>query len=270
MSAAAVGMVLAGALLLWPARPRPTALGSRRAGADLRRWRAGLGQPRGGARWTLGGATVVTALLALAVPWHAAVCAGLLAAVSARFWAEGRARRATAQRLARDVETLQAVASELRSGNHLATALRSAGTTADTAMCRALTRAAHAIDLGDDPASSLERTGAAGAAQLAGLVRLSGERGIALAHAVEILAADADDEAAAGRDVDSLLAGPRATAALLTLLPVFGLIMGQTIGADPWRVLLHSTAGAVAMVAGTVLAASGMLWTGALVRTARP
>lgn len=268
MTASVVLLLLSVALLAWPHRHRITAGDPATRWAGLRDRVAAVWRPEQGPRWILGPAAVCAAAVALFAPWHAVLSAGVLTAVAASSWAQARERRRVANRLARAVETLQAVAAELRAGNDLAAALRSAGTVADTAMCAALTRAAQAIQMGDDPAASLERTAADGVDQLAGLVRLSGSRGIALAEAVEVLAGDATEQAIARRDVASLLAGPRATAALLTLLPVFGIVMGQTIGADPWQVLLHTSAGAIAMIAGTVLAAAGVIWTGAMVRGA--
>jgi tight adherence protein B len=259
-------LVLAIGLLLWPGGGRrfdvvASTIGGRRVWERF----TTLSIPDRSGRWIIGTAAVVGTLVALFAPWHAALSAGVLSAVAASSWSQGQVRRRDAARLAQDVETLQAIAAELRAGNDLAAALRSAGTIADTTMCSALTRAAHAIQMGHDPAASLDRAGVDGVDQLAGLVRLSGARGIALAEAVEVLAGDATERANARRDVASLLAGPRATAAMLTLLPLFGILMGQTIGADPWRVLLHTSAGAIAMLAGTALAAAGVLWTGAMV-----
>lgn len=262
MTGSAVLLLLATALWVWPARN--LAAGLREASVRT----MSLSLPEHGGRWIPGLSAICAAVVALFVPWHAALCAGALAAVAAWSWAQARQRRLKARQLAGDVEALQAVAAELQAGNDLTAALHSAGTTADTPMCAALLRAAHATQMGDDPAASLQRTELADVEQLAGLVGLSGSRGVALAEAVEALAGDAAERADARRDIASLLAGPRATAALLTLLPIFGLMMGQAIGADPWRVLLHTSAGAIAMIVGTALAVAGVLWTAAMVGTA--
>ncbi|MFV0532596.1 MAG: type II secretion system F family protein [Cumulibacter sp.] len=265
-AAAALG-VLAMAVLLWPSHSHPIGRGPDRVG--FRERLAALEVPEHPGRWIVGVAAVCAAAVAFIAPWHAAISAGVLSAIAASSWAQGRRRRADALMLSRDVETLQAIGAELRAGNDLAAALRSAGTVADTRMCAALTRAAQAIRMGDDPGAALERTAVSGVHRLAGLVRLSGSAGIALAEAVEVLADDATTQAHVRRDVTSLLAGPRATAALLTMLPAFGIVMGQTIGADPWRVLMHTNAGAIAMLVGTVLAAAGVWWTNAMVNGAQ-
>jgi tight adherence protein B len=68
----------------------------------------------------------------------------------------------------------------------------------------------------------------------------------------------ADDEAAA--ELDALSAGPRATALVLCLLPVFALVLGTALGASPLPVLLHTTLGAGLVAASLVLDVAGLLW----------
>lgn len=75
-----------------------------------------------------------------------------------------------------------------------------------------------------------------------------------------------DEDARGARD--AALAGPRATARLLTWLPAGGLLIGQAIGADPLAVLAGTTAGRVCAVTGAVLAVTGTVWTRRLVRSA--
>jgi tight adherence protein B len=56
-------------------------------------------------------------------------------------------------------------------------------------------------------------------------------------------------------------AGTRATAVLLAVLPAAGVAVGYGIGADPLRLLFHSTAGAACVAAACVLQVGGLLWT---------
>ncbi|MDQ1720891.1 MAG: tight adherence protein, partial [Pseudonocardiales bacterium] len=72
------------------------------------------------------------------------------------------------------------------------------------------------------------------------------------------------------RAVRTVLAGPRSSALLLAGLPLIGLAMGAAMGAQPGRVLLHSTAGLLALAAGVVLDLTGVAWTLALSRRAMP
>ena len=61
--------------------------------------------------------------------------------------------------------------------------------------------------------------------------------------------------------VDATLAGPRATAVILTALPGFGVLLGSGFGADPLGVLLTGTLGGVLCLAGAVFLTVGLLWT---------
>lgn len=268
MTGAAILILIAVALLVWP-RTDLLPRGHRaERGTNIPARLAALIAPSVGRRWIASAAAVSITAVALVAPWHAALCAGVLAALTTDSWLQARRRRLDEAQRVNDVDTLQALAAELRAGNDISAAFRSAGSMARTPMCRALGRAAQAVEMGDDPAASLERTGSAEVQPLAGLVRLSGSTGIALAEAIEVLADDATEAAVARREVASLVAGPRATAGMLTLLPVFGIVMGQMIGADPWRVLLHTSAGAITMITGTALAAAGVMWTATMVRRA--
>jgi tight adherence protein B len=84
--------------------------------------------------------------------------------------------------------------------------------------------------------------------------------GAPLATVLERVAAD---EEAAG-ELHAALAGPRATARVLSLLPVLGLVVSGLIGADPVGVVLGGGLGSVAAVLGVGLLLLGRLWTRAL------
>ncbi|HLS14459.1 MAG TPA: type II secretion protein F [Beutenbergiaceae bacterium] len=73
-------------------------------------------------------------------------------------------------------------------------------------------------------------------------------------------------EAEAARRV--ALAGPRATARLLSWLPLAGLGLGWAWGAEPLSVLLGGGWGGVCLVAGAILMVGGRVWVNRLVRTA--
>lgn len=60
--------------------------------------------------------------------------------------------------------------------------------------------------------------------------------------------------------VGAALAGARATAAILALLPAFGVVLGQMIGAHPIRFLLGGGLGGILLVLGVVLVAAGLVW----------
>ncbi|WP_413248607.1 type II secretion system F family protein [Sinomonas flava] len=92
--------------------------------------------------------------------------------------------------------------------------------------------------------------------------------GSPLAGVLDRLAAllEADADAAAARAV--ALAGPRATAQVLSVLPVAGLGLGFLMGADPVGVLLSTPVGAACLSLGAILTLAGRWWSARLVRSA--
>lgn len=268
MSAAVPLLAIALALLLWPA---PSLVQAHRPGtaALWSRARSAIGDARVGWRVCLSVALGVTLVLGATAPPHAAICGGLVTAVAVTALARSRDRKRALAQESRDADSLHALAAELRAGHDLAAALLATATGGFGSLGTAMERAAHAIAMGERPADALERASAESLSrQLAGLVRISGSHGLPLADAVEVLAAEAEERMRHRRDLAGLLAGPRATASLLAALPVLGLVMGESIGAHPVRILLHTGAGAVAMTAGVALTVAGMLWTQSLVARA--
>ncbi|WP_408004799.1 type II secretion system F family protein, partial [Pseudonocardia lacus] len=70
--------------------------------------------------------------------------------------------------------------------------------------------------------------------------------------------------------VRAQLAGPRATAVVLTALPVLGLGLGQLVGADPVAVLRGGPLGQAMLVVGAGLAAAGAAWSERILGSAVP
>lgn len=193
-----------------------------------------------------------------------------------------RRRRAQHRRLSTATTTasqladaVRRITDELRAGSHPAAALD--GVQADGPQAReVLAPAAAAARLGDGVAAALCR-GAADRPELAGDIEriavawsLADRHGIPLA---DLLARAHDDirwRIRFGATVRAQLAGPRATATVLTALPVLGLGLGQLVGADPIDVLRSGVLGQVLLVIGVALAAAGMAWSEYILRTAVP
>lgn len=268
LAALAVGLLAGGA----QGGADPRAALSRAAPVGARGSGARRGLPRGIAGWLgrpagLAGTTAAGGLL-LAGP-----VAGLLAAavaLAARAGARERARATVARRdHQRAVEAVQALGAELRSGRTPGEALEVAGEVATGEVGTALRRAAQAASLGGEvPAALLSTDRCALLCSLAACWRVCSGTGSGLAAAVERLAdglaADADRQ----RALEAELAGPRASAGLLALLPIAGVALSAGLGADPLRVLLHTPVGSACLVAGASLDLVGLLWTRALVRRA--
>jgi tight adherence protein B len=253
------------AVLVWPdgsTRRRQRVIRVVRGAADPARRTGRLRLPVPAA--TVGGAVAVAA--AVSTPLVAAL-AGVVAAVACRTWVLGRRAARADARLAAVAEGLGALAAELRSGRSLdAAADTAAAACGDEASGRALARAVRgqgAASAGGQPdgvATALERISAA--------ARLSGRTGCSLAV---VLAAVEDDLRArrrADQEVRAATAAPRAAAALLAGLPVFGLLMGSGVGADPWQVLTTTGTGQVLLVAGVGLELAGLTWSRRLVQRA--
>jgi tight adherence protein B len=88
-----------------------------------------------------------------------------------------------------------------------------------------------------------------------------GERaGAPLAAVLERVADDMTVVESQRRSVAVALAGARASAGLMALLPGLGLAMGTAMGGDPVRFLLGSPAGRLVLCLGVLLDAAGVLW----------
>jgi tight adherence protein B len=92
--------------------------------------------------------------------------------------------------------------------------------------------------------------------------------GAGLAAALDRVAAALRAEADQREDLRAQLAGPRSTAVLLALLPLFGLVLGTGLGAHPGAVLLHTPAGLACLAAGAALEWAGLAWTARIIRVA--
>jgi tight adherence protein B len=70
------------------------------------------------------------------------------------------------------------------------------------------------------------------------------------------------------REVAAALAGARSTGTLLAVLPLLGVGLGVGMGARPLTVLLAQPRGQLALVAGVLLEALGVLWTSRIIAAA--
>lgn len=224
-----------------------------------------------------GAALAVAPVAGVAV---AAVCTALLRGHDAT-----RARRQREQEREHTVELLVAFALELRAGRGPEAALVAAAADLPSAAPPArpthpghlappghpalpgLHGALRAARAGGDVAAALT-TGPPGLQALAAAWRVSARSGAPLALAAERLAVAAQAEAAAARELDAALAGPRSSARLLAGLPALGLLLAAGLGADPVHVLLHTPLGAGCLLTGLALDLAGAAWTAALVRNA--
>ena len=224
--------------------------------------------------WRWGGPVAAGAAAGLLTAGPGGALAGALLAITvARGRADRAARRAATTGAAELADSLRRITDELRSGSHPAAALAGVSTDGPVA-ARLLTPAATAARLGDDVPAALRRRQDTGPAAELGRVAaawsLAEQHGVPLA---EVLVGVHDDIRWRVRfeaGVQALLAGPRATAGVLTALPGLGVALGQLLGADPIGVLRGGPLGQVLLVVGLGLVAAGRAWTEQILRRAVP
>lgn len=225
---------------------------------------------RPGAAWpvVLGGLVG----LGLAGP-GGAVAGGLVAFIVRRRHVRGRARRVAAEAARQLADAVGRIGEELRTGSHPAAAL--GGVTADGSHARTLLApAAAAARLGDGVPAALRRAAAlrpdvgADLHRLAEAWALTERHGVPLAELLAGVQGDIRWRVRFSDTVRAQLAGPRATAAVLTALPVLGIGLGQLVGADPLGVLRSGVLGQLLLVLGVALAAAGTAWTDWILRSA--
>ncbi|MDI5969768.1 type II secretion system F family protein [Streptomyces sp. SL13] len=124
---------------------------------------------------------------------------------------------------------------------------------------------------GDVPSALREAAGQLGAEGLAAVAvcwEVAVDGGAGLADGLDRVAASLRAERSQREDLRAQLAGPKVTAAMLALLPAFGVLLGVSLGADPLRVLFRTPVGFACLVVGAALEWAGLAWTARIVRTA--
>jgi tight adherence protein B len=169
----------------------------------------------------------------------------------------GARRRSDDRRRLRVVRALSALASELEAGQLPAAALIEAGD--DTVWPSALA-AAHAHG---DVAAGLraDSNGQDALWHLAACWDLARDSGAGLSSVVSRLAESTRKDNDSRLELTSQLAGPRATARMLSLLPLVGLLLGTLMGAAPLVWLVATPVGLMCLLSGVALTALGAWWT---------
>lgn len=219
-------------------------------------------------------AGLVLALLAASV---VPALVGAAAVPLAGRWRRKRRRRATEENTAAAVAQLSAtLAGDLRAGlsphGALAGAVLSEGWPDRPGLAESATLLLAAARFGGDVPAALRtaarQPGAEGLAGVAACWQVAVDGGAGLADGLDRIADALRAERDQREDLRAQLAGPRATAVMLALLPVVGVALGAGLGADPLRVLLDSPAGLVCLLVGGLLEWTGLAWTARIVGTA--
>jgi tight adherence protein B len=237
----------------WPARDRLFGWLSRPPPAAL------------GILFTAGGALAGAVLLRVPGDLLVGVLrGGLLGGALLAGWTTYARRRAAslrAERTQRWQEAGEVMAAQLRAGRSAPQALEAAAVT-----CPELLPAARQLHLGGNVAHALlEIPSAPAAAGLASAWATAEASGAALAGVVERVLSELQVQQEIRREVESQLAGPRATARLLSVLPVAGVALGFALGVDVPHTLLSTVFGLACLTAGGALALLGLAWVERLV-----
>ncbi|MFD9813942.1 type II secretion system F family protein [Streptomyces sp. NPDC059080] len=188
-----------------------------------------------------------------------------------RMLAARRAARARDRRAAAVITLCAAVAAELRAGRQPNRALLSVGAPElGDAGSAILAAARYGGDVPRAFRAAAALPGADGLNGVAACWRVAVEGGAGLAAGLERIAAALRAARDQREELNAQLAGPRATALMLALLPACGLLMGTALGADPLRVLLHTPFGWGCLVVGGLLEWAGVAWTARIVAGALP
>ncbi|GAA4836946.1 type II secretion system F family protein [Saccharopolyspora rosea] len=258
--------LLAAGLLCWPdGRARARLRGPRAVRIRARRWDAV-------ARRAVVPAIAVAGFL---LAGAGGLCATVgVALIGARYW---RSRQEFRRGLALSDEFsagLRLLVAQLRTGAHPAVAAAGAAAESGPVIAAVFHDLAAVARLGGDVGTALSRSGPEGLrAPLARMARawtLAERHGIALADLLDSVRRDVERRTRFRRSVEAGMAGPRSTAAILIVLPVFGLLLGEAVGAAPLTVLASTPTGQVLLLVGAGLVCAGTAWTlrltGAVVR----
>lgn len=206
--------------------------------------------------------TGVAAVVPVSVVFALAVLTG---AVGLQWRATRRERRDRAARRTLNA-ALDVLIGELRVGADPVAGLLAAADDAEPGAVRqGLRSVAGGARLGADVPGALRRLPSVPALvpyweRMAICWQVAHEHGVRIAP---LLQAAHRDLAARQRHVGHLraaLAGTRATAAILAVLPLIGVLLGELIGAQPLRFLLGGGGGGAVLVAGVCLILLGVAW----------
>jgi tight adherence protein B len=208
---------------------------------------------------------IVGVALVLLVPVTVAVAVAIVGATLAVRYR----RRAARLRRAAESTALQAaldvLVGELRVGAHPVAAFDVAATEVNGPVADSLRAVAARARLGADVAAGLHSVALRSPLRshwerLAVCWQLAQTHGLGIATLMRTAQRDIVERERFSARVTASMAGARTTAAVLALLPVLGVAMGQAIGADPLGFLLSGGIGGALLIAGVTFASCGLLW----------
>jgi tight adherence protein B len=159
------------------------------------------------------------------------------------------------------IDLCDGLAAELTAGGAPEEALDRAVAFLDPSITSAFAHLRTAHDIPSGLELRATTPGAEGLRLLAACWRIGVERGGAFASVADGLAAALREEETHRQQVSAQLAGARATAKLLAVLPLLGMAMAAALGAHPLTFLFTTLPGLVCLIVGVSLDTTGILWT---------
>jgi tight adherence protein B len=163
-------------------------------------------------------------------------------------------------------EALRSFVASLRTGAHPATAAESAAEDAHPEAATAMRAVAAATRLDGNVAAALDiarsPTLTTALSRLTTAWQLAQRHGLPLADVLDAVRRDLEQRARFTRQVIARMTGPKASALALSLLPLIGIALGETIGAHPLRLLTTTALGQTLLVTGVAFLCAGIAWSG--------
>lgn len=231
--------------------------------------------------WCVPVAVLIAVLGASLLP----LVAGAVAVPLVRRWMRVRARRLRRERAADAVAALcGAVVGELRAGQEPGLALLAGlqecaadgeprarggpggGVWLGDAGAAVLAAARFGGDVPGALRQAADGPGLGGLSGMAACWRVAADGGAGLAAGLDRLEKALRADRRRREELRAQLAGAWSTVVVLALLPVAGLGLGAALGADPLRVLLHTSGGLFCLMVGGFLEAVGLFWACRIVR----
>jgi len=249
-----VAALLAGvAVEIW--RPSPKRLIATRFGTPARAWRPRSIRPV---------VLLVPAAVVVAVVFSGpAVLVGFAVVGAVVAVAEvvraGRSRARAMDRRRALVDALSFLVSELRAGGVPEVALASVAAESP-ALAPAARAAARGVDVLPVLREAAREPGSEALGLLGAAWHIAERSGAPIADAVARIVDRVRDDLDLDREVEAELSPARATARVMALLPVVGLVLGSGIGGDPVGVVLTTWIGAGCASVGIAVAVVGLTW----------